>query len=105
MGTGYSVDPEQLRDHAKSLESLKDRFEAVRTASSHIEQDDEAYGLFCVWMTWVMDGRHQRQDELVDYLAENLGLAAEALRGTAGDYEDSDDQSSSSLDDLRARME
>jgi hypothetical protein len=88
MGNGYTVDVDQLRAHAKNIDSLKERFGAVRDASSHIAQNDEAYGLLCGWIAAVLEGRHQKQDELVTYVEENLTLVAQSLRDTADDYEE-----------------
>lgn len=87
---GYTVDVQQLRTHAGSIEALKDRFDAVKTASAHIAQDDQAYGLLCGWIAGILEGRHTRQDELIAYVEENLTLAAKSLRDTADDYEELD---------------
>jgi hypothetical protein len=84
---GYTTDVEQIRAHAANLEALRQRFDAVKTASSHIAQDDQAYGLLCGWIAGLMEGRHVRQDELIAYVEENLSLAAKSLRDTADDYE------------------
>ncbi|WP_075741120.1 MULTISPECIES: type VII secretion target [Actinoalloteichus] len=94
MSEGYEVDVEQLRTHAGNVDSVGARFEAVISASSHIAQNDEAYGLLCGWIAAVLEGRHTRQDELIAYVAENLALAAEALRTTASDYEAMEDTAS-----------
>jgi hypothetical protein len=84
---GFTSDIEQIREHAKNLETLRQRFDAVKTASSHIAQDDQAYGLLCGWIAGILEGRHNRQDELIAYVEENLSLAAQSLRETADDYE------------------
>jgi vacuolar-type H+-ATPase subunit B/Vma2 len=87
MGDGYTVDNAQLRQHASNLDSLKERFAAVKSASTHIAQDDQAYGLLCGWISAVLEGRHKKQDELVAYVEENIRLAAQALRDSATAYE------------------
>ena len=92
MGDGYTVDIEQLRTHARNLESLKERFAAVKAASTHIAQDDQAYGLLCGWIAAVLEGRHQKQDELVTGVEENLSIAARTLRDNADDYEEMDNR-------------
>lgn len=104
MGQGYTVESDELREHARNLQALQDRFQAVRSASAHIVQDDEAYGKACMWMAWVLEGRHVRQDELVDAVALNLGSAADALMRTADEYEASDGDSSASFDELQNRL-
>jgi hypothetical protein len=90
MGDGYTVKPEELRKHAANLDSLKERFAAVKSASAHITQDDQAYGLLCGWISGILEDRHRTQDELVAYVEENLAIAAKELRDTADDYEAED---------------
>jgi Excreted virulence factor EspC, type VII ESX diderm len=87
MGDGYTVDVQQLRKHAGNLDSLKERFAAVKSASSHITQDDQAYGLLCGWISGVLEGRHQKQDELLAYVAESLDLVSQELELTADAYD------------------
>ncbi len=84
---GYHVEVEELRAHARNVDAIQARFGAVRSASAHIAQDDQAYGLLCGWVGGVLEGRHARQDELVGYVQENLALVATALRVSAQDYE------------------
>lgn len=88
MDDGYDVDVEQLRTHAGNLEKLRDRFGAVKNASTHIAQDDQAYGVLCGWISGILEGRHQKQDDLVAYVEENLTLVAKSLRDAADVYEE-----------------
>ncbi|SDE52422.1 hypothetical protein [Glycomyces harbinensis] len=104
MGSGYTVDPEQLRQHASTLEALQDRFAAITSASSYIEQDDEAYGLLCGWISGCLEDRHQRHATIVEYVAENLGLAAQAVRACADDFETSDEDTGRAFRELESRM-
>ncbi|WP_026454785.1 type VII secretion target [Saccharomonospora iraqiensis] len=87
MANGYVVDAEQLRAHADKVAGIQARFDAVKGASAHIRQNDQAYGLLCGWIAGVLEGRHTRQDELIDFVAENLSLAADSLRSAADVYE------------------
>jgi hypothetical protein len=98
MADGYTTDVEQIRAHAKNLETLRQRFDAVKAASSHIAQDDQAYGLLCGWIAGLLEGRHNRQDELIAYVEENLSLAAKSLRDTADDYESRDRTKANAFD-------
>jgi hypothetical protein len=91
MGDGYHVDPEQIRQHAGNVEAVAARFEALKSASGHILQDDQAYGLLCGWISAILEGRHARQDELFEYVEENLDIVARALRETADYYKLIDD--------------
>lgn len=81
-GERFAVSSEQIRAHARNVETVRDRFAAVQTASAAISQDDAAYGLLCGWIAAVLAGRHARQDELFAYVEENLTLAAAGLRRT-----------------------
>ncbi|HYQ64750.1 type VII secretion target [Actinophytocola sp.] len=87
MGDRYTVDPAELRKHAGDIDSLRERFAAVKAASAHIAQDDQAYGMLCGWISGILEGRHTKQDELIAYVEENLDIVARELRETADDYE------------------
>jgi hypothetical protein len=104
MGSGYTVEPEELREHARFLDTLKERFDAVMNASTYIEQDDEAYGTLCGWISGCLEERHQTQDEITSFLAENFTIAAAALRATAEEYETTDSESQTAFAELRDRM-
>ncbi len=86
MGEGFHVDIEQLRAHARNVDAIRARFAAVKSASAHIAQDDQAYGLLCGWIAGVLEGRHVKQDELIAYVEESLELVAAELGFTADDY-------------------
>ena len=87
MPDGFTTNPDELRTHATNVDTLKERFANVKNASSHIAQDDQAYGLLCGWISGILEARHQKQDELIGRVEENLTLVAKSLRDTADDYE------------------
>ncbi|MFJ8581096.1 type VII secretion target [Micromonospora sp. NPDC093277] len=101
---GWTADTEQIRAHASSIEELRSRFEAVRGASAHIAQDDQAYGLLCGWISAILEGRHTRQDELVAYVEENLRLVADGLRRTADSYDGTDGDAAGSMSAISRRL-
>ncbi|MEV4123360.1 hypothetical protein [Micromonospora sp. NPDC049645] len=90
MSSGFEVDAEQIRQHARNIEALRARFGAVKNASAHITQDDAAYGLLCGWISGILEGRHTRQDELIAYAEENLALVVKGLGTTADNYANAD---------------
>ncbi|MEU6246629.1 type VII secretion target [Glycomyces sp. NPDC047010] len=104
MASGFSVDAEQLREHASQLDALKDRFDAVLSASSFIEQDDEAYGTLCGWISGCLEQRHQDQDDMVTRAQSNLEKAAQAIRECADSYESGDEETKGSFSDLEAEL-
>jgi Excreted virulence factor EspC, type VII ESX diderm len=87
MSDGYTTNPDEFRTHAANVDALRERFGNVKAASSHITQDDQAYGLLCGWISAILEGRHQKQDELIGKVEQNLTLVAKTLRDTAADYE------------------
>lgn len=93
MGDGFHVDIEQLLAHARNVEAVWRRFDAVKQASTHIQQDDQAYGLLCGWISGVLEGRHTTQDELIAYVAENLDIAVAELQASAEAYSSVDNSS------------
>ncbi|MFD2767101.1 hypothetical protein [Micromonospora eburnea] len=101
---GWTADPEQIRAHAAAIEALRSRFEAVRGASTHIAQDDQAYGLLCGWISAILEDRHVRQDELVAYVDENLRLVADGLRRTADNYGGVDSDVAGSMSTISRRL-
>lgn len=97
MTDGFSVDAQQVRAHAAKIDAVRDRFAAVKGASSAITQDHAAYGVLCAWISGVLEGRHQQQDELYTYVEENLRRAADALIKTGQDYEQVDSDAADRL--------
>ncbi|MEU8157102.1 type VII secretion target [Micromonospora sp. NPDC048986] len=101
---GWTADTAQIRAHSASIEALRSRLEAVRGASAHIAQNDQAYGLLCGWISAILEGRHTRQDELVASLDENLRLVADGLRRTAGSYDGADSDGAASMSAISRRL-
>lgn len=91
MPSDFQVDAAQLFQHSAKVRAIGDRINAIRSASSSISQDDEAYGRLCGWMAAILEQRHAGQDQLYTYVQENLRLLAEALDATGRDYDAVDD--------------
>lgn len=104
MADGWAVDADQIRDHATAIDGLAGRIDTVQGASAHIARDDEAYGLLCGWIAAVLEGRHQRQDELTGRLQSNLRTAAELLRQSAAGYDAADADSAANLKSIGSRL-
>lgn len=104
MAEEFTVDTEQMRRHALRVEALRDRFDAVKAASAHIAGGDDAYGVLCRWMVWILQERHARQDELIAYAQENLSLAAQSLRAAARKYEDTDSDNEAVLSRMARQL-
>jgi hypothetical protein len=86
MVNGFHVDVEQLRTHVRNIDAVRSRFGAVKSASTHIAQDDQAYGLLCGWISGILEDKHHKTDELIAYVEENLGLVGTELTSVANDY-------------------
>lgn len=100
MSDGFEVVAEQLRAHAGNVRAAQDGFAAVKAASTHITQDDRAYGLLCSWMPGCLEARHTRQDQLFADVEENLSLVAQRLRQTADLYDEADRWGADRLDGM-----
>jgi Excreted virulence factor EspC, type VII ESX diderm len=87
MGEQFRVDIQQLRTHAQNVQAVRQRFDAVQSASANIAQNDQAYGFLCGWIAAVLEGRHKKQDELLAYVAENLDMVTRELELTADAYD------------------
>jgi hypothetical protein len=96
----FRVEIEQLRVHAQNVQAVRDRFSAVQAASGNITQNDQAYGLLCGWISAVLEGRHQKQDELIAYVAENLDIAARELELSADAYDTVDNGEADRLNQI-----
>ncbi|GLY47468.1 type VII secretion target [Lentzea sp. NBRC 102530] len=84
--SGFSVEAEQLRAHAASIDAIKQRFAKVKAASTHITGDDQAYGALCGWISGVLEGRHTEIDDVIAHVENNLELVAKELRSSADSY-------------------
>ncbi|GAB3458917.1 type VII secretion target [Actinophytocola sediminis] len=100
MADAFKVDIQQLRTHAQHVQAVQQRFAAVQSASSQIAQNDQAYGLLCGWISGVLEGRHQKQDELLAYVAENLDLVSQELALTADAYDTVDNDSADRIEQI-----
>lgn len=93
----FQVDIEQLRNHARNVQAVRQRFDAVQAASANITQNDQAYGFLCGWIAGVLEGRHRKQDELIAYVAENLDIASRELELSADAYDTVDNDEADRL--------
>ncbi|MDR7276636.1 type VII secretion target [Catenuloplanes atrovinosus] len=103
-GEGWAVDADQIRAHAGNIDAVRAAFGPVKDASTHIGQDDAAYGLLCGWIAGILESRHTRQDEIIAYVEENLRIAADLLRKTADAYEAADSDAENSMKGLEGRL-
>ncbi len=69
----------EISRHAGNIEAVRLRFAAVHQASSAIARADGVYGRLCRWVTEDFREKHVRQDELVEYVEENLRLIGDTL--------------------------
>jgi len=104
MSDGYAVDPENLRAHTAHINSLIERFEAVRSASAAVTQADDAFGPLCAWIAPLLEEKHGDVDELIDQGKHNLESHVTALNASADLYEDADSSVASDIDDLAEEL-
>jgi hypothetical protein len=105
MGQGYEVNPEQMAQLSTRFADFATEFDAILTASQAISQDDEAYGILCAWIPAVLEGRHEAFDEMMRYGQENFTLLSEAIKSTAENYENAEEDIASDFDVLAEGLE
>ena len=76
-----------MREHAEAVEGLCYRLEAVRFAGDFVVRDRAAYGTMCAWVADCFEERFERQNGVVEYLAENLRIAAVKMHEVADAFE------------------
>lgn len=103
-GQGYTAAGDQIEQHAGNIDALRERFAAVKSASAHIAQDDEAYGLLCGWISGILEDKHLRQDELIAYVEENLKLVGDSLRSAAKKYDEMENEAVSSFGQIGGEL-
>ena len=69
----------QIVRHAGQIEAVRLRFVAVHRASAVVVGDETVYGRLCRWIIETVLEKHARQDELVEYVEENLRLIVAGL--------------------------
>jgi hypothetical protein len=69
----------QIVRHAGQIEAVRVRFVAVHRASAVVVGDETVYGRLCRWVIETVLEKHARQDELVEYVEENLRLIVAGL--------------------------
>ena len=75
---------DQIVRHAGHIEAVRVRFAAVHAASAVVVGDETVYGRLCRWIINTVLEKHVRQDELVEYVEENLRLIVAGLCDLAG---------------------
>ncbi|NGY61551.1 hypothetical protein G7043_21725 [Lentzea sp. NEAU-D13] len=69
----------QIVRHAGQIEAVRLRFAAVHRASAVVVGDETVYGRLCRWIIETVLEKHARQDELVEYVEDNLRLIVAGL--------------------------
>ncbi|MDA1363106.1 type VII secretion target [Glycomyces luteolus] len=103
-GTGWKVDPDQLRTHAAGLRELLTRFDAIRAASASTGLDTEAFGQLCQFLPPILDGHRDEQDQVTEEFATNIEMLADAVEACADDYAAADEDSSGELGALASEL-
>ncbi|MDA1363056.1 type VII secretion target [Glycomyces luteolus] len=103
-GTGWKVDPDQLRTHAAALREVLTRFDAIRTASAATGLSTEAFGQLCQFLPPILDGHRDEQDQVTEEFATNIEMLADAVEACADGYAAADDDAGADLESLAAQL-
>jgi hypothetical protein len=100
----FEVVTDDLRTHAANIDAVRQRFDAVLSAIDTVAQDNEAYGIICQFLPPILSNRQDEQKELTTMAQENLQLLAEAVRGTADDYDAVDEAVAGEYTSIQAEI-
>lgn len=99
MTQPVQVTPDELRRHAGHLDAIAEELGTARQAGDATRPSTDAYGQLCT-MVPVMLGRLQAPlVEAIGAAAQSVRDTADALIGTASDYEITDQNTAESLHD------
>ncbi|EIE97137.1 type VII secretion target [Saccharomonospora glauca] len=86
---GYQVDPEQLREHAASIGTIKSQVAEAGQAGHYVAGLDDAYGAIprMMFLPNALKDAQERVASLIDSISDHLEGLADKLKAAAEKYE------------------
>jgi hypothetical protein len=91
VADGFVVDLDQLRRHSQTTEELGGRSDVAADASGQVADMDQAYGLLCRPIGWMLKGPQDRCAEAIAMTAHALHEAGRRLGECADAYQEVND--------------
>ena len=105
MPDGYVVDTDQLRKHAAATEAIGGRADVAADAGTQVAAMDDAYGLFCKPIGWMLKGPQERCAETIRESAKTLHETSKRLDQAATRYEDAEKRVVTALEQILKRLD
>lgn len=86
----FSVHQGQLVNHSYAVDSLVTQIRAQASALQGIKLGTDTFGLLNFWMPPVLNSFFLTDGDTVLDMADTVGRAAEAVRSTAQDFDETD---------------
>ncbi|WP_063128217.1 type VII secretion target [Nocardia fusca] len=100
-----SVDPEEVRKHADSVEALMGSLDKCLEAANYLTSADDGYG---DWLRpaikGLFDDNHRSTVEVIRAAGERTAEVPEKLKATATSFEDADGSFTTTLQGLQAAI-
>jgi hypothetical protein len=100
-----SVDPEEVRKHADSVEALMGSLDKCLEAANYLTSADDGYGN---WLRpaikGLFDDNHRSTVEVIRAAGERTAAVPEKLKATATSFEDADGSFATTLQGLQAAI-
>lgn len=86
MCDGFRIEIDQLRDHTMSVEDFASRADTAAGAAQQVAAMDDAYGVLCRHIAWILAGPQKRCADSLDSAAHALRRIVNDLNSTADTY-------------------
>ncbi|MBB4686186.1 type VII secretion target [Amycolatopsis jiangsuensis] len=105
MPEGYIVDPGQLRKHAAGTEQIGGRADVAADAGNQVTDMDQAYGLICRPIAWLLKGPQEKASEAIGESAKALHKTGEHLGKAADQYEAEEQRIVAQLEQILKKLD
>lgn len=95
---GFQADLGQLRRHAEATTGIGERAGEAADAGRQVADMDDAYGLLCRPIGWMLKGPQDKGAEAIGACADALRAAGEKLTDAATHYQEVDDRIGQAMD-------
>ena len=102
---GFEADLGQLRTHAETTKGIGERAIEAADAGRSVADMDDAYGILCRPIAWLLKGPQDRTAEAIGACAEALQAAGEKLGDAVDTYEGVDARIAQLMDGLLDELE
>lgn len=105
MTDGFSLDLRQLREHAAATERIAGKADVADDASHQVADMDQAYGLLCRPIAWLLKGPQDNCAEAIAASAQALHQTSQNLGKAVETYEDAEKRIAAILKSILERLD